>query len=377
MTLYDPLFDTPVIRRVKGIKGDQGLSAYEVATKNGFVGTEKDFLLSLKGKDGITEVIVKEIPAPPVKGDKGDKGDQGIKGDKGDSIEGKPGVDGKSAYQLWLSLGNRGSVEDFILSLRGDNGLSAYDIWLNNGYNGAEEDFLKWLKGKDGISTYQNVGMSVPDLAGQVGRLKHKDSTLDTDDLMIVRAGSLFRISVENLVGSLGFIPYTGATEDVDLGGNSIVASNLSGTNTGDQNLFSTIAVSGQSDVTPDSPIDTLTLVAGDNITITTDAATDSITINASSGGATLTEVEKDLGSFARTTGSFTITGLSGLTIGKPVIISQAAAAPTGKGTRADEVEMDMLTVSAVVTAADTITAYWNTPLFVKGNMKFNYFIGA
>ena len=58
-----------------------------------------------------------------------------------------------------------------------------------------------------------------------------------------------------------------------------------SGTNTGDQNLFSTIAVSGQSNVVADSTGDTLTLVAGTNVTITTDASTDSITINASGGG--------------------------------------------------------------------------------------------
>jgi hypothetical protein len=57
-----------------------------------------------------------------------------------------------------------------------------------------------------------------------------------------------------------------------------------SGTNTGDQNLFSTVAVSGQSNVVADSTSDTLTLVAGSNITITTDDTTDSITIAAAGG---------------------------------------------------------------------------------------------
>lgn len=58
-----------------------------------------------------------------------------------------------------------------------------------------------------------------------------------------------------------------------------------SGTNTGDQSLFSTIAVAGQSNVVADSASDTLTLVAGSNVTITTDASTDTITISATGGG--------------------------------------------------------------------------------------------
>ncbi len=49
---------------------------------------------------------------------------------------------------------------------------------------------------------------------------------------------------------------------------------------------FTKIAVSGQTTVESDTTADTLTLVAGTNISITTDAANDSITINASTGGA-------------------------------------------------------------------------------------------
>lgn len=73
-----------------------------------------------------------------------------------------------------------------------------------------------------------------------------------------------------------------------DAGGDSVtfaVTGMPTGTNTGDQNLFSTIAVSGQTNVVADSTSDTLTLVAGTNVTITTDPSTDSITISASGGG--------------------------------------------------------------------------------------------
>ncbi len=70
---------------------------------------------------------------------------------------------------------------------------------------------------------------------------------------------------------------------------NGTFSGSTSGTNTGDQNLFSTIAVSGQSDVVADTTSDTLTLVAGTNVTITTNAGTDSITIAASGGSGTVT----------------------------------------------------------------------------------------
>ena len=59
----------------------------------------------------------------------------------------------------------------------------------------------------------------------------------------------------------------------------------ISGTNTGDQNIFKNVAVAGQSTVVADSTNDTLTLVAGTNITLTTDAATDTVTITAAGGG--------------------------------------------------------------------------------------------
>ena len=55
----------------------------------------------------------------------------------------------------------------------------------------------------------------------------------------------------------------------------------------GSTQAFGTIAVAGQSDVVADAAPDTLTLVAGSNITLTTNASTDTITIAAAGGGPT------------------------------------------------------------------------------------------
>jgi hypothetical protein len=53
---------------------------------------------------------------------------------------------------------------------------------------------------------------------------------------------------------------------------------------------FKTFAVSGQSDIVANGPTDTLTVAAGNNISLTTDAATDTLTIaSTASGGGTVT----------------------------------------------------------------------------------------
>ena len=72
--------------------------------------------------------------------------------------------------------------------------------------------------------------------------------------------------------------------------------------NYSDLNIFSTIAVAGQSSVVADSATDTLTLIAGTNVTITTNATTDAITINAAGGGASILDDLSDVVISAPTT---------------------------------------------------------------------------
>jgi hypothetical protein len=77
------------------------------------------------------------------------------------------------------------------------------------------------------------------------------------------------------LAAGAGITITTNATTDTVTITNSGTASNS----------FTTIAVSGQTDVVADSATDTLTLAAGSGITLTTNATTDTVTIAASGGG--------------------------------------------------------------------------------------------
>jgi hypothetical protein len=86
----------------------------------------------------------------------------------------------------------------------------------------------------------------------------------------------------------------------------------------------------------------------------------------------TVTTVEVDLGSMAKS-GRFDITGLSGLTPGAQIVMQQAAGPYTGKGTLADESQMDAITVTAYAFSATVIRAYWTSRTWVHGNFKFNY----
>jgi len=96
--------------------------------------------------------------------------------------------------------------------------------------------------------------------------------------------------------------------------------------------------------------------------------------------GMTLTNVEKDLGAAPLYSGTFDITGLSGLTVGANVLVMQAAGPYTGKGDQPDEAEMDQVTATGYVFDATTIRVYWTCQPYsgpVAGNVKFNYVVGG
>lgn len=94
-----------------------------------------------------------------------------------DGLKGDVGEIGESAYQIWLDLGNEGTITDYLTDLvgqkgdKGDtgnsglNGKSAYQLWLDAGNLGTLADYLNSLKGTKGDNG--NIGST--GLQGPVG----------------------------------------------------------------------------------------------------------------------------------------------------------------------------------------------------------------
>lgn len=98
-------------------------------------------------------------------------------------------------------------------------------------------------------------------------------------------------ITANSATDNLTFVEGTNITittdsESKEITINSTAAGGGGGGGEVNQNAWSTISVSGETDVIADTTTDTITLVAGTNMSITTDASNDSITF-AASGSAT------------------------------------------------------------------------------------------
>lgn len=101
------------------------ISAYGLAVKNGYTGTEEEWLASLKGEKG-------DQGEQGNKGDKGDKGDTGAQGEKGDT--GEQGVPGK----LYIVNDTPASiaVDGFYKNAFGDGPYPAVGDYVVSGQTG-------------------------------------------------------------------------------------------------------------------------------------------------------------------------------------------------------------------------------------------------
>ena len=126
----------------------------------------------LKGEQGPQGPMGPQGEQGP-QGPMGPQGEQGPIGPKGDAFTYEDfteeqlqdlvkniesGADGKSAYELAVDNGFKGTIEEWFLSLKGDQGpqgprgYSAYNAWkmIPGNENGSIEDFMSTLKGEQG-----------------------------------------------------------------------------------------------------------------------------------------------------------------------------------------------------------------------------------
>ena len=157
--------------------GPQGLSAYEVAVKNGFIGTEEEWLASLKG----------------------DRGDPGATGQTG--ATGQPGRDGAIQYTAGTNItidennvisatGGSGTPDNVTTRLNSNDELETIGIYTQQNtarkiWEGTLQQYNA-LQNKDSdtyyyiTDDYSNNGLPLGGTTGQV-LTKASNNDLDTE----------------------------------------------------------------------------------------------------------------------------------------------------------------------------------------------------
>lgn len=132
---------TPTKVTASVIEGLRGLSAYEIAVKHGYTGTEDEWAKSLVGNDGADAYEVAKRA--------------GYTGSREEWLKTLIGATGLSAYELAKSEGYEGSLSEWLASLKGADGDNAYKVAVRNGYVGDEHAWLASLRGADGEDAYE------------------------------------------------------------------------------------------------------------------------------------------------------------------------------------------------------------------------------
>ena len=126
-------------------KGLDGKSAFEIAVEHGFVGTETEWLESLKGVDGKDGV----------------NGKDGCDGRNGaDGLPGRDGIDGKSAYIIAVEHGFTGTENEWLQSLKGSDGKDGINPDMSNYATKADiaelQEQIRQISGISYISVFES-----------------------------------------------------------------------------------------------------------------------------------------------------------------------------------------------------------------------------
>ena len=126
-------------------KGTDGKSAFEIAVEHGFVGTETEWLESLKGVDGKDGV----------------NGKDGCDGRNGaDGLPGRDGIDGKSAYIIAVEHGFTGTENEWLQSLKGADGKDGITPDMSNYATKADiaelQEQIRQISGISYISVFES-----------------------------------------------------------------------------------------------------------------------------------------------------------------------------------------------------------------------------
>lgn len=199
------------------------------------------------------------------------------------------------SWSVVESGGGGGSSTSFDFTVAADDSTM---IVINAG------ETLKIIGG-DGITTSSNVEGAITvnaSFSGSYLDLLNKPSIPVSLLDLGISDGSNGQVLTTNGVGSFSFQNITAGLAAVATSGSY---NDLTDRPTIPSSVFSTLAVSGQSNIVADNTSDTLTIVAGTGISITTDAGNDTLTITNSSVGTTYSVS-------AETSGANTVLRLTG-----------------------------------------------------------------
>jgi len=189
----------------------------------------------------------------------------------------------------WVKITESGYLDYYKLQIQGDQGTAGQQI--RNAGNGTIEWFTPTNLNNFGTITVGGLDVDADAVGDSLTLVGGDNVTLSADNstntvtinatqpnvFSTISVSGQSDITLDQAADTLTFAAGTGIQLTTDpITDTLTITSTVSGGSTED--VFKNIVVTGQPTVTADSSTDTLTLTAGDGISITTDDATDAIT---------------------------------------------------------------------------------------------------